>query len=392
MPSRILCGSWARCDERGYDSYGYGSVEDQSFWRMSPGDECTNYVAYVESRVYHVATPSYLLGNAGQWPYTAAAHGVVVNDTPSVGAVAVWAPGTFGIGADGHVAVVEEVGPGDKYIVISQQHMGYPHDYNWTLIKNHYPADEWQEWPSSFIHFPIPRRADVGFYNRKTGHFAERYSQSAGPANRSGTLGASGAVPLAGQWLSSGDDGTGYYTPKYSMFHLLGAGTSKHPNVTIKFGTPGVVPLVGNWLGWRKDGIGYYERASGTFVLRQSLTPGRPMTSFTFGPPHMDPLVGDWNGKGRDGVGYYNPDRGTFSLRVTLSSGPAWVRFKFGPPHMDPIIGNWTGHGSKDGVGYYDPQNGTFFLRDTLSAGPANIVAQFGPAQMTPLTGEWYGV
>ena len=169
QPSAIVCSGWRVCDARGLNSYGYASRGWRSYWRMSPGDQCTNYAAYVESVVYHVREPRFLLGNGGQWAATAAAHGVLVNHTPSVGAVAEWNGGTFGIGPVGHVGVVEAVGPHNSYIIVSQQHMGgMRNDYEWTLIKAHRPANEWQPWPSHFIHFRIPSRTNVGYFNPRS--------------------------------------------------------------------------------------------------------------------------------------------------------------------------------------------------------------------------------
>jgi surface antigen len=119
---------------------------------MDPGDECTNYVAYVESSVYKVAQPQYFLGNAGEWPGNAEAHGVTVDHVPSVGAVAEWGAYALGIGSGGHVAVVEAVGPSGSWIDISQQHIDSNTDgYNWTRI--YAGTSEWQSWPANFVHF-----------------------------------------------------------------------------------------------------------------------------------------------------------------------------------------------------------------------------------------------
>jgi surface antigen len=389
-PSRILCTGWQRCDTRGYDSYGYSGRGWRAYWRMSPGDECTNYAAYVESTVYHVATPSYLLGNGGQWAYTAAAHGVLVNHTPAVGAVAEWDGGTFGIGPMGHVGVVEAVGPHDKYIVISQQHMGGLDGYNWTLIKAHQSADAWQEWPSHFIHFRIPRRAGIGYFNPRSDTFGLRDSLTSGPAGRTGHLGFKGVVPLIGDWRGGGVDAMGYYDARYGTFHLLGAGAGGAA-IKARFGPPHMIPLVGDWNGKGRDGIGFYDPATGTFYLRQSQKYGPADEKFTFGPPHMIPLAGDWNGDGKDGIGYYNPKTGIFNLRNSLSHGRYAVSFHFGPPHMIPIVGNWTGVDRHDGVGYYNPWAGKFYLRDRAVKGSADAVIRFGPARMTPLAGIWFG-
>ena len=86
---------------------------------MYAGDNCTNYVAYAESSL-GVPTPQYSLGNADQWVAAASAHGVRVNHTPTVGAVAVW----YGeMGWSGHVDVVEAVRANVRSKVISQQHI-----------------------------------------------------------------------------------------------------------------------------------------------------------------------------------------------------------------------------------------------------------------------------
>jgi surface antigen len=121
---------------------------------MYPGNNCTNYVAFVESTVYGVATPTFNLGNGGLWAAAAAQNGVLVNHTPSVGAVAVWTGASSGIPSEGHVAVVEAVGSDNSYIVISQQHMlAEPDGYDWTMINASPLLNQWEQWPDSFIHF-----------------------------------------------------------------------------------------------------------------------------------------------------------------------------------------------------------------------------------------------
>jgi surface antigen len=388
MPSRELCTGWLRCTRHGYPSYDYQARGWRSYWRMSAGDECTNYVAYVESTVYHVRTPRYLLGDGGQWAATAAAHGVLVNHTPSVGAVAEWADGSFGICAAGHVAVVEAVGPRDRYILISQQHIAAERDdYDWTKIKAHHPADEWQEWPSYFIHFRMPRRADVGYYNPRTGRVSLRFSQTSGPVSARRREGRSRKILLVGDWRGKGVDRFGFYNPRYGTFRLFKAGRHGRGK-EFRFGPPHMIPLVGDWTGSGHDGIGYYNPKTGWFYLREKLSAGRPLRAFRFGPRHMRPIAGDWNGGRRDGIGYYNPKTGRFVLRNSLRRGRAYKAFRFGPPHMIPLVGDWNA-GRRDGIGYYNPWRGTFHLRNRLSHGKPFAVVRFGPAHMTPVTGVW---
>jgi surface antigen len=342
-PSSILCTGYAACAAGGHSNDGYDLAGGRSYWQMSAGDECTNYVAYIESTEFLAPAPRYLLGNAGQWPSSAASHGITVNNVPSTGAVAEWDAGSFGIGGEGHVAVVQEVGPHDSYIVISQQHISSDVDgYDWTRINAGYPADTWQSWPSHFIHFPIKGSASVGYYNARTGTVEVR--ETLGPAASS---------------------------------------------LTFKVARPGLVPLAGDWPGAPAGG-GYYDPRTAAFHLRSALAGGKPRAPFRFGPPGMIPLVGDWTGKGGDRIGYYDPQDGTFHLRNYLSAGPASSAFVFGPRGMIPLAGNWTG-GSKSEIGFYNPSSGWFHLRRGLNRGAVSFIFAFGPREMTPLAADWLG-
>lgn len=150
----LLCSGYRACSERVYTTNDYPQHAARSYWTMYAGDNCTNYVAYVESTIFGVATPTYNLGDGGQWAQAASRHGVVVNGVPTVGAVAVWTGGSSGIPWPGHVAVVEDVGPRGRYIDISQQHMSDdPDGFDWTRIYRDPRDNEWQDWPNSFVHF-----------------------------------------------------------------------------------------------------------------------------------------------------------------------------------------------------------------------------------------------
>lgn len=147
-----LCAGYTPCNGPGFTTHGYGHAAGQSWWSMYPGINCTNYAAFVESQAFGVPTPSLLLGDAYQWAERAAATGIPVDQTPTVGSVAVWGADAPGMGGYGHVGVVEAVGPGGTYIDVSQSGMGTADDgYNWERVYRDNAS--WESWPSSFIHF-----------------------------------------------------------------------------------------------------------------------------------------------------------------------------------------------------------------------------------------------
>ncbi|MEX2398552.1 MAG: CHAP domain-containing protein, partial [Candidatus Saccharimonadales bacterium] len=58
-------------------------------------------------------------GNARYWPTHAISDDIPVNNTPKIGAIAVWGPNQFGMSSMGHLAYVEQVN-GDGSIWVSQ--------------------------------------------------------------------------------------------------------------------------------------------------------------------------------------------------------------------------------------------------------------------------------
>ncbi len=104
-------GAWALA--RGVSNRG-------SYWSMSPGHNCTNYVAW---RLIGagVEKPASHPGNASSWATRAARDGIRVDGTPAVGAVAQWDSLAGGYSSKGHVAYVERVNS-DGTILVSEDY------------------------------------------------------------------------------------------------------------------------------------------------------------------------------------------------------------------------------------------------------------------------------
>lgn len=97
-----------------------GASNENSYWGMDPGHNCTNYVAWklITNRVMRPMTNP---GNASTWAERAATDGYRVDSVASVGAVAQWGAYEGGYGYDGHVAYVERVN-GDGTVLISEDY------------------------------------------------------------------------------------------------------------------------------------------------------------------------------------------------------------------------------------------------------------------------------
>jgi surface antigen len=158
-----LCEGFSACSVAPYTTHNFQNEYKPSYWGMPPDQDtapsgawanCTNYVAFVESTVYGVPTPKHALPiNATDWATGARDNSLTVNQTPTVGSVAQWYANDHDVGPDGHVAVVEAVGPKDSYIVVSQDNWHSDTDYyGWALILAGTP-NQGEPWPDNFIHF-----------------------------------------------------------------------------------------------------------------------------------------------------------------------------------------------------------------------------------------------
>src|ERR1035437_5001013 len=64
VSNSTLCHGYVACGQDSLTTHGYQTHSGTSFWNMDAGNNCTNYVAFVESTVYGVATPAYRLCGA----------------------------------------------------------------------------------------------------------------------------------------------------------------------------------------------------------------------------------------------------------------------------------------------------------------------------------------
>jgi surface antigen len=107
------------CDEFAWAN-ARGESNEVSFWGMSAGHNCTNYIAWKLTRD-GIAKPSTHPGDAQEWAASAIADGFLVDHVAMVGAIAQWDSLAGGNGVDGHVAYVERVNV-DGTIVVSEDY------------------------------------------------------------------------------------------------------------------------------------------------------------------------------------------------------------------------------------------------------------------------------
>lgn len=150
--STYLCSGYQGCRSAGYSDAGYGAKNNQMYWRMYSGHNCTNYVAYRMIKAgMSTDRPWSGSGMAYNWGH---AMSSITDRTPAVGAIAWWDRHHNGIGSSGHVAYVEEVVSATEIVISEDSWSG---TFHWRRI-----TKDSGRWPSGFIHF-----VDKNFSNTK---------------------------------------------------------------------------------------------------------------------------------------------------------------------------------------------------------------------------------
>ena len=156
----VLCTGFTGCITIGRSDGGYGNVFQQSFWNMTAGHNCTNYVAYRLTHGRLVARPPGT-NSALTWGPAARQAGVAVDDVPTVGSVAWWDAGVGGASAtSGHVAYVEAVLL-NGVVLVSEDNLNG--EFRWRLMTR---LDD--TWPSGFIHYPASDGSPAGDFTEAT--------------------------------------------------------------------------------------------------------------------------------------------------------------------------------------------------------------------------------
>ena len=108
--------------------------------------------------------------------------------------------------------------------------------------------------------------------------------------------GASGDVPVAGDWTGGGVTTIGVFRDGLWYLDTLGNGHWSPGDQIVKFGLPGDIPVVGDWTGDGIKKLGVY--LNGTWYL--DVANEKAITERTkvvhLGGPNDLPVVGDWTG------------------------------------------------------------------------------------------------
>ena len=202
------------------------------------------------------------------------------------------------------------------------------------------------------------------------------------------SLGADGAVPLAGDFNGDGRDEVAIFVGGQWYVDLNGNGRWDAGDLWIELGTELDRPVVGDWDGDGKDDVGIFgpqwsrdreaivhepglpdpenrrrarpknqppsepEAAEGRRLLQQgasgALREDLIDHVFRYGQHPDVPVAGDWNGDGIDAIAVFRAGQ----WRLDSDGDGRWThrdqRVQFGQPGDVPVAGDWNGDGVDD--------------------------------------------
>ncbi len=204
-------------------------------------------------------------------------------------------------------------------------------------------------------------------------------------------FGASGDIPLTGDWNGNGKTKLGAYKGNGVWWLDLNGNGVLDTGETFTFGIPGDVPVVGDWNGSGATKIGIFRNGVWYLDMNGNNAWDAGIDQITsFGIPGDVPITGDWNGTGKTKIGVFRNGQ----VYLDINGNGVWDagidQFTFfGIPGDVPVTGDWNGDG-KSKIGVF--RNGIWYLDMNGNAAwdaGTDVIHTFGIPGDKPVTGKW---
>lgn len=168
-------------------------------------------------------------------------------------------------------------------------------------------------------------------------------------------------------------------------------------DISFMFGASGRIPVTGDWNGTGITRVGTFTTSNGRWALDTNgdyVQDTQYLNFLTNITGTRYPVTGDWNGSGKTRIGLFRPSNGRWYLDVTGDGifGPGDVTFVLGGENDRPVTGDWLGTGVTQ-VGFYRTTNARWSLDTNGDRVIDRTYQNWAPNQLTkiPVTGDWTG-
>ena len=198
-------------------------------------------------------------------------------------------------------------------------------------------------------------------------------------------FGKVGDVPLNADYDGDGVTDFAVYDPSTFTFSYLNGSSKKQ--VDVPFGSVGDIPLTGDFDGDGKTDIAIFHTANAVFYILNSST--GTTDGFAFGGVGDIPVPGDYNGDGKTDIAIFRPSTAVYYVFNSTPSAAAAAStkvgldvYQFGAAGDLAVPGDYDGDGRTD-FAIYRPSTATFFVLNSGGAEP--LIVNLGTVGDIPL-------
>jgi FG-GAP-like repeat/Divergent InlB B-repeat domain/FG-GAP repeat len=227
------------------------------------------------------------------------------------------------------------------------------------------------------------RRADPTVFRPSTGTWYTLTSSSGLATTTSTGWGASGDVPVPGDYRGVGRTQAAVFRPSTGAWYVQGG-------VSVVFGVSTDVPVPGDYDGDGRTDVAVFRPSTGAWYVLTSSSGFTAATAQTWGASGDVPVPGDYDGDGQADLAVFRPSTGLWYVLLSSSGFTTSVTQAFGTAGDLPVVGDFDGDGRAD-LAVFRPSNGTWYLRYSSTNFTTGASTVFGTSGDIPVPADYDG-
>jgi len=227
------------------------------------------------------------------------------------------------------------------------------------------------------------RCADPTVFRPSTGTWYSLPSSSGLAPIMATGWGASGDVPVPGDYRGVGRTQAAVFRPSTGTWHVNGLGS-------VAFGEASDLPIPADYDGDGRTDVAVFRPSTGAWYVLSSSSGFATATSQTWGASGDVPAPGDYDGDRRADLAVFRPSTGLWYVLLSSSGFTTSFTQAFGTTGDLPAVGDYDGDGRTD-LAVFRPSSGTWFVRYSSTTFTTGASTAFGASGDIPVPADYDG-